>query len=171
MIELERTFLPKQLPTGIEKCKSKEMLDIYYPKSAKHPCLRLRKNGDEYMLTKKTPPNENDRSVQHEQTITLTKKEFDAFAKLDGKRLEKMRYLYNHNGFTMEIDVFRGTLSGLVLVDVEFSSEREMKVFKMPDFCIAEVTNSDFLAGGMLAGKKYSEISTELAVFGYKKPL
>ena len=42
-IELERTFLLKNIPAGLEKCKSIEIIDIYIPKSARHPVLRIRK--------------------------------------------------------------------------------------------------------------------------------
>ena len=43
--ELEKTYLAKELP-NLEGAKSKEMLDIYFPKDAEHPKLRIRKNGD-----------------------------------------------------------------------------------------------------------------------------
>jgi len=43
MIERERTYLAKIRPVGLENCKQKELLDIYYPKEAEHSHLRLRK--------------------------------------------------------------------------------------------------------------------------------
>ena len=169
MIELERTFLAKYLPKNLKNSPHIEMIDIYHPKTAVHPCLRLRKNGDEYVITKKTPVNENDKSVQHEQTIILTEKEFKSLFKAHGKVLEKIRYFYTEDNTTMEIDVFKGALEGLVLVDAEFTSEKEMKKFIIPDFCLVDVTQDDFVAGGMLAGKKYSDIASELAEFGYNR--
>lgn len=39
----------------------------------------------------------------------------------------------------------------------------------MPDFCLADVTQEKFTAGGILAGKKYSDIEAELEKYGYKK--
>ena len=45
MIELEKTFLARELPKGLKSCKSKEVVDIYFPKEAKHPTIRVRKNG------------------------------------------------------------------------------------------------------------------------------
>jgi len=41
--------------------------------------------------------------------------------------------------------------------------------FVIPDFCLAEVTHEDFLAGGMLCGKSYSDIEDKLKKFGYVK--
>jgi CYTH domain-containing protein len=171
MIEHERTFLIKILPTGLEKCKSKEIIDVYHPKEAVHPVIRLRKNGDKYELTKKELVDKGDHSRQKEQTINLTQKEFEAFSKLPGKKIHKIRYMYSHDGRISEIDVFKGELEGLAFADFEFKTEEEKEAFKMPDFCLVEVTNEEFMAGGMLCGKKYEEIESKLAAFGYKKPL
>ncbi len=171
MIELERTFLLKSIPPGLHECPSRNMIDIYFPKSALHPVMRLRKDGDRLELTKKEPLDPSDKSEQREQTIELTKEEFDALASLDGKRLEKTRYMYEHSGKTAEIDVFGGGLRGLVIADFEFSSRVEMESFEMPEFCLAEVTHEEFLAGGMLCGKGYPDIEAQLATFGYAKPL
>ncbi len=169
--EFERTFLVKRLPEGLEKCPKRQMTDIYYPKATEHPVLRLRKDGDKYELTKKQPIKEGDASHQEEQTITLTKDEFEALSRLEGKRVEKMRYEYDYKGMKAEIDVFREALEGLVLVDFEFSSREERDSFRIPEFCLAEVTHEVFIAGGMLCGKSYEEIASELAEFGYQKPL
>lgn len=39
----------------------------------------------------------------------------------------------------------------------------------MPDFCLAEVTEEDFIAGGVICGKTYADVAPELARFGYEK--
>jgi len=67
MIELERTFLAKQVPEGLKACKSKEIIDIYIPKVIEaHAPIRIRKNGDSYEITKKTPVVEGDNSMLKE---------------------------------------------------------------------------------------------------------
>ncbi|MFH0956984.1 MAG: hypothetical protein V1813_03920 [Candidatus Aenigmatarchaeota archaeon] len=170
-IELERTFLLKSLPPGLSKCEKREITDVYYPKGAVHPVLRLRKDGDRHELTKKEPVVEGDASHQLEQTITLTKAEFLALSRLPGKELHKIRYHYPHEGKTAQIDVFQGAMKGLALVDFEFRTLQEKMAFRMPSFCLAEVTQEEFLAGGMLCGKKYADIAAKLAVFGYRKAL
>jgi adenylate cyclase len=168
MIELERTFLVKRLPEGLERCPKREVIDSYYPKDAKHPVLRLRKDGDRYLLTKKHPVGE-DKSVQEEQTAELTREEFEALSRLGGKHLEKVRYEFDYKGRKVEIDVFKGALEGLVLADFEFSNREERDAFEMPEFCLVEVTHEEFLAGGMLCGKKYTDISKKLEKFGFSK--
>ena len=39
----------------------------------------------------------------------------------------------------------------------------------MPNFCLAEVTHEEFLAGGMLCGKSYADIRESLKRLGYTK--
>jgi CYTH domain-containing protein len=171
MIELEKTYLAKYLPDNLADCESKEIIDIYIPASAEHPKLRIRKNGDKFEMTKKQPVNDGDASHQEEQTIILDKDEFDALNKLDGRRTHKIRYYFDFAGQMAEIDVFQDLLEGLVLVDFEFEAMEEKNSFEMPDFCLAEVTQEDFIAGGMICGKDYEDIEKDLEKFGYKKLL
>ncbi len=168
VIELEKTYLIKELPdlTGLA-CK--EMRDIYHPKVSIHPTIRLRKNGEKYMLMKKEPVNEGDSSHMLEQTIKLTEKEFEYFSRIEGLEVKKLRYSYTWNGFEAEIDVFKDRLEGLVLVDFEFSSVEEKDKFEMPDFCLADVTQEEFIAGGMLAGKGFEDIEEQLKKYNFKK--
>jgi len=169
MIELEKTYLAKELPKGLKNCEFKEIIDIYIPKSSEHPKLRIRKKGNKFEATKKKPVSDGDASRLEEQTIILTEDEFSAFQKLDGKKVRKLRYYYNCNGRTAEISVFQDALKGLVMIDFEFATIEEKDNFKMPDFCLADVTQEVFLAGGMICGKSYEDIENDLKRFGYKK--
>ncbi len=169
MIELEKTYLAKNLPEDLEEHDSKEVVDIYIPKESDHPSLRIRKNGDKYEITKKEPIKEGDASIQKEQTVNLKEEEFKALEKLDGKKLRKIRYSYKTENYEAEIDVFQDDLKGLVVVDVEFEVEDEKDNFEMPEFCLAEVTQEKFIAGGMLCGKSYEDIEEDLKKFNYKK--
>lgn len=167
-VELERTFLLRKLPKDIKGCKSAEILDVYFPTTMPHPILRLRKKGNRLVLTKKAPIK-NDSSRQGEQTITLSKEEFLELSSLPGKRVRKIRYYYSIDGYLAEIDIFLDDLKGLVLVDFEFSSIKEKERFSMPDFCLVDVTQEDSIAGGFLAGRKYSDIESFLKKYNYQK--
>ncbi len=169
MLELERTFLAKFLPKGLEKSPCKEILDIYVPKESSHSALRIRKNGSTYEITKKTVPNEKDHSVLLEENILLTAEEFAAFSNIPANRVHKIRYYHPFQGYTAEVDIFQDELKGLVLVDFEFENEQQKNAFQMPDFCLADVTEEEFLAGGKLCGKKFADIEAELKRFGYRK--
>ncbi len=168
MIEFERTFLAKSIPPGMHGCISKEIIDVYVPASAEHPTLRIRKDGDRFEITKKEPVD-GDASHQEEQTIRITESEFNELIKVGGKVVRKIRYYYGHGGRTAEIDIFQDGLKGLVLVDFEFRTKEEKDSFRMPDFCLADVTRETFVAGGMLCGKRYSDIEKPLRRFGYSR--
>lgn len=169
MIELERTYLVKIIPDGLKDCKSKEIIDLYIPPSSAHPVLRIRKNGDKYEITKKHPVKGDDSSEQEEQTITLTEEEFKSLSEVKGKEVRKIRYYYDYKGGTAEVDVFQDKLKGLILIDFEFDDPEEKNNFEMPDFCLADVTQERFIAGGMICGKSYEDIEEELEKIGYKK--
>lgn len=118
-------------------------------------------------MTKKEPTGP-DHSVQLEQTIPLTAEEFAELEQIPGKRVEKTRFVLDEGGVQYEIDVFRGDLRGLVLVDVEFPSTEARDAFQPPDWVLAEVTQEDFIAGGMLCGKAYTDIAQKLSQFQYQ---
>jgi CYTH domain-containing protein len=167
VLEIELTFLVTRLP-DLSSCKRKEMRDVYFPASALHPVLRVRQKDDSYEFTKKTQLDPNDASTQQEENVRLTKVEFDALAQGAGKEVVKTRYFYPYQDVTLEIDVFKGALQGLVLVDVEFPSQAARDAFVAPDFCAADVTQEEFIAGGMLAGKRYDDIRAQLKTLNYK---
>jgi adenylate cyclase len=170
MIEIERTFLVKNVPEGLENCKFKEIIDVYFPKIEKHPNLRLRKNGEKYEITRKRPID-GDPSVQQEDTLGLTEEEFYALYHCPGKEVRKIRYYYPCNHKLAEVDVFQDELLGLILIDFEFDSEKEKDDFEVPDFCLADITHEEFIAGGMICGKSYRDIEKELIKWGYYKLL
>jgi len=168
MDEFEFTFLPKALP-DLSGCVSKEIVDIYLPSTVNHPYLRIRRSGEKFEITKKQPVKEGDASHQFENTIPLSREEFDELAQIAGKRIQKNRYLYEEGGRTYEIDVFQGDLKGLVLVDIEFNSLEEKATYIAPDWMLADVTQEDFIAGGMLCGKSFSSIESKLSSLGYSR--
>ncbi len=168
MVELERTYLAKYIPDGLQDCKHKEIIDVYFPASSHHPILRLRKSGETLELTKKSPGDNGDRSAQLEQTIKLSQEEYDAIAIIPGKRVSKLRYYFPYQDRIAEVGVFQEALAGLVLIDIEFETVAEKDAFEMPEFALAEVTHEDFLAGGMLCGKSFKDIETDLKKYGYQ---
>ena len=167
-LELELTFLAKELPQDIKTVRPTRIVDIYIPDTPEHSHLRLRQKGDKYEITKKMPVTEGNASEQIEQTIPLTKEEFIALSSCSKKRVVKDRYNVAIEGKMAEIDVFTYELKGLVLIDFEFSTENEKSTFKIPDIALANVTQEEFIAGGLLAGKTYNDIAPELERFNYQ---
>ena len=168
-IELELTYLAATMPEEVKGATPRRILDVMIPEGVAHPHLRLRQKGKKYEITKKQPVIDGDASKQTEITIPLEKVEFEALIPASQLRVVKDRYNVHIDGFPAEVDVFRGKLEGLVLIDFEFNTERAKADFRMPQVALADVTQEDFIAGGMLAGKSYDDISSDLARFNYKK--
>jgi len=161
-IEYELTFLASDISELIDGVESIEVSDVYIPDKNYHSILRLRKCDDVYEITKKQPVEGLDSSIQYEDTISLSKEEYEAIATSSNKKVEKLRYKVKIDDQEAEIDVFQGELKGLILVDFEFNSKEEKSRFTKPDFCRAEVTQEQVFAGGYLAGKTMDDISLTL---------
>ncbi len=169
MIELELTYLAKKIPEGLNTCPSKKIVDMYIENGTGHADLRVRQNGEAYEITRKHPVDDGDASKQIETTIPLKHTEFESFSSAQVKKIAKTRYFYEYNNHTAEFDIFEDELAGLVLVDFEFDDEMGKDDFTIPDFCLADITQEIFIAGGILAGKSYGDIAADLERFAYKK--
>lgn len=167
-VEIEKTYLVRELPSDIQSASFKDYHDLYIPASEPHPHLRLRKRGDILELTKKIAISEGDFSQFQEITIPLSTPEYDEIVTTHGKAVTKRRFFVPMGGKIAEIDLFLGPLKGLVLADFEFNDELEKDSFVMPSFCLAEVTQEEFIAGGYLAGKSYEDIKPYLEKYQYQ---
>ena len=166
--EIETTYLANSLPEAIKGLEGHTIIDTYFPAEAIHPHMRIRQKDSSYVLTKKSRTNEADASTHIEENVVLTKEEFEALNAGNGKTVAKIRYEIPLGSQVAEIDVFTGALEGLVLVDVEFSSSEARDAFVKPDFCGTDVTQEEFVAGGMLAGKTLQDILPGLNRLGYR---
>lgn len=168
-VELERefTFLMNSLPADLDRFPSKIIEDNFIPAESDHPVIRIRRNGDSYVITKKHPENSSDelngdssRMVEH--TIELSPSEYAVLNQLPGKRFKKRRFAYEIGNLMAEVDVYLDDLAGLVVIDFEFDSDEGMMAFQKPDFIGPDVTQDSLVAGGMLCGKKYADIADQL---------
>lgn len=166
-IELEKTYLAKKLPEGLEHCEHKEITDLYVPVQVDHPVLRIRRKGEKCEITKKQPIHGIDSSEQAEHTIQLSEAEYQALSLVESKSVRKIRYDYLFGGVKAEVDIFKDGLEGLVLVDVEFADVATKDAFEIPDFCLVDVTQDKVFAGGMLCGRTYADIEAHLKKLGY----
>lgn len=163
-LEIERTFLAKYLPEDIKNFPSHEIIDYYIPQGAVHAKLRIRKSDDKYTITKKVQLKDDDASVQMEHNIELSEDEFLAFKTTPSDKSHKIRYYYNN----AEISIFLDDLKGLVMIDFEFKNIEESLSFIAPDFCLAEVTDDEEVAGGILCHYNMETLRPFLDKYNYK---
>jgi CYTH domain-containing protein len=80
--------------------------------------------------------------VREEYNLPLTAESYEHLVqKADGIVIKKRRYLIPlGGGLTCELDVFHGKYEGLLLAEVEFSSEEEANAFVPPAWFGSDVT-------------------------------
>lgn len=167
-MEFEKTYLCPEVPTEYISGEPTRMVDVYIPELSEHPKLRLRQKGGAYEIAKKTPID-NDPSQQLEETISLTKEEFEALLAASSRKIEKLRIPLVYKGSEGELDVFNGEHKGLILVDFEFTDATDQEEFDQPSFCSADVTFEDAIAGGILSGLRHDDLFATLRdKYGYE---
>lgn len=135
-MEIERKFLPSQLPEGLSTLRSIPMVQGYL---CTEPVIRVRREGPRCILTYKG----KGLLAREEYNLPLSEKAFlHLLPKCDGRLIQKTRYLLPLKGtaLTAEIDLFEGELAGLVLLEVEFPSMEAAECFVPPAWFGREVT-------------------------------
>jgi Uncharacterized protein conserved in bacteria len=134
-MEIERKFLIEQLPQNLEQYSVIHMEQGYL---STEPVIRIRKENDEYVLTYKSKGF----LVREEHNLPLTKESYEHLkTKIDGTLIKKCRYLIPFtNSLCIELDVFEGKLSPLMLAEVEFPDLDHANAFVAPDWFGEEVT-------------------------------
>lgn len=124
--EIERKFLLEQIPELPTANRSRIDQGYLVTEQAE---LRIRRIGRECLMTVK---GEGD-LVRDEWETEIPGWVFDAlWPRTEGARVEKERYSVAYGDHLLEIDLFRGALEGLCLLEVEFGSEDEASRFTPP---------------------------------------
>src|SRR5436190_340782 len=137
-IERERKFLVEDIPAGALR-RPHELLEQGYlqtsgPSGAE---VRIRRTKNRYVLTLK----EGRGTSRVEREVHLPSSVAEVLWPLTkGRRLAKTRYRIPHAGLTIELDVYRGALRGLVVAEVEFRSDSALRRFVPPPWFGKEVT-------------------------------
>jgi len=126
--EIERKFLVQNIVENISDFSCDFIIQGYLSICNLNE-VRVRKKGNRYFQTIKKGTGK----VRFETEIEITKNQFDLLWPLtQGKRIEKKRYKMPYMGKVLEIDIFLGKLDGLIIVEVEFDSEKESLNFLKP---------------------------------------
>ncbi|MGB0838359.1 MAG: CYTH domain-containing protein [Flavobacteriaceae bacterium] len=136
-IEIERKF--KVLNNDfITEAHSKTRIVQAFLNSNKNRTVRVRIKGEKGYLTIKGISNERGTSrFEWEKQIDLIEAEALLSLCEEGK-IEKDRYEVKNGPHTYEVDVFHGDNEGLVIAEIELSSENEN--FNKPSWIGEEVT-------------------------------
>ena len=137
--EIERKFLLKQLPERLKRARRCVIAQGYLAAEPGGRHVRLRKKGKTASLTFKVGRSAH----REEREIKLSAKQFSAlWPATVGRRLRKLRYEVPWKSLLIEVDVYRGKHSGLVVAEVEFPDRATCRKFKPPSWFGREVTGN-----------------------------
>ncbi len=152
-IEIERKFLVLD-----DRWRSEVSRESFYQQgylaNAGGASVRVRIAGDKANLNIKSMTL-GIRRQEYEYEIPIA----DAKEMLDtlsvGPVIEKTRYFVEHKGHTWEIDVFAGDNEGLIVAEIELSSEHEL--FSVPEWVGADVSHEERYYNVCLVNNPYKD--------------
>ena len=136
-MEIERKFLIPVLPEKLETYPHRHIEQAYL---CTEPVVRIRRQDEDYILTYKSAGM----MAREEYNLPLTREAYlHLLEKADGIVITKTRYVIpEKNNLHIELDIFHGKHSGLILAEVEFPTEEEANQYCPPDWFGEDVTLS-----------------------------
>jgi adenylate cyclase len=148
--EIERKFLVKQLPEKLKRSRRCLIAQGYLATEPGGRHVRLRKRGKTSSLTFKVGRGAH----REEREVKLSAKQFAMlWPATVGRRLRKLRYEIPWRNLLIEIDIYRGRHSGLVVAEVEFPDRATCREFKPPSWFGREVTGEKRYSNVRLANE------------------
>jgi len=103
--------------------------------------VRVRQKDDKAFLTLKSKSRDGGLSRwEWEKEISLAEADQLMQKMAKGHVVDKIRYYVPWHGKIIEVDEFLSPRQGLVMAEIEWESEEEMKNFPLPDWLGEEVT-------------------------------
>ncbi len=153
--EIERKFLVATCP-ALDGATSETVRQGYVTGPDDSIEVRLRQKGRGYFLTVKSGGTVQ--RAEHETAITAEQFE-TLWPTTAGSRIEKTRYTGTlPDGLIFELDIFRGALASLMLVEVEFSTLTAATAFTPPDWFGADVTTDTRFKNRALANASLDRV-------------
>ena len=151
MIEIERKFLVKASDYKKEVHRKTKIVQGYLTKDPKRT-VRVRIREDQGFLTIKGMSSEDGLSrFEWEKEIPLNEAQ-ELITLCLPTVIEKTRYEVTYKGFLFEVDEFEETHSGLVLVEVELNTPKD--IFEKPNWVDKEVTGDEKYYNSFLSNSK-----------------
>ena len=147
-LEVERKFLVPERPAFLKDCERKRIRQGYLAVGEHGTEVRVRQEGKQYFLT----INSGQGQARVEEELRISRKRFASLWPLTrGRRVRKVRYFASHHDRTVEVDVYRRKLKGLVTAEVEFADPEAGRAFEPPDWVGRELTDDEHFSNQSLA--------------------
>lgn len=139
-MEIERKYLIHQIPFSLEVYEVHRIEQAYL---CTEPVIRIRREDSNFYITYKS----KGLMIREEHNLPLTEESYHhLLKKADGNIITKKRYKIPYNNtngsYTIELDIFSDIFDGLMLAEVEFTTEEEALAFVPPDWFGEDVTFS-----------------------------
>jgi CYTH domain-containing protein/CHAD domain-containing protein len=147
-VERERKFLVEAVPDDLDLSDCVELRQGYLL-ADEHASVRVRDAAREgCTLTVKAGSG----AERLELEWTIDRDQFDAaWTHTDGRRVVKIRHRIAFDNNIIELDVFAGELTGLVVAEVEFASLDALDAFEPPPWFGRELTDDGRYTNAALA--------------------
>jgi adenylate cyclase len=152
-LEIERKYLVINDKWHNDVIKKSAMKQGYLA-NADNASVRVRVSGSEARLTVKGRSKGISRN-EYEYAIPLQDAEEILHNHISGAVIEKVRYKVKCGDHVWDLDVFAGANHGLVMAEVELSSEEEG--FQMPQWAGEEVSSDSRYYNANLASHPYCD--------------
>lgn len=152
-MEIERKFLVRSLPDNLDSYPHRVIEQGYLATS---PTVRVRRYGNDFILTVKEHIATPGTIVNREEEFALTAESYDRLlSKCDGIILSKTRYrIPLHDSLVAELDIFSGAHLGLMIVEVEFPDVESALAFEPPCWFGDDVSHKPEYRNSYLASHK-----------------
>jgi adenylate cyclase len=147
-VEIERKFVVDGPPPELSAVPSERIQQGYLAVDSAGVEVRIRRRDGRATLTVK----QGSGLVRGEEEVEIGRRRFDRLWPVtEGRRIVKARHVLPVDGVRLEVDVYGGDLSGLVVAEVEFESVEASEAFVPPEWLGREVTGDDRYANRTLA--------------------
>ncbi|RZJ27849.1 MAG: CYTH domain-containing protein [Flavobacterium sp.] len=153
MIEIERKFLVNSMAFK-EEAHAKHHIAQGYLSSHPERTVRIRIKGESGFLTIKGKGNETGTTRLEWETELSLMEARPLLAICEKGTIDKIRYEVKSGKHIFEVDEFFGDNEGLIIAEIELSSEDE--AFKKPEWLGEEVTNDPRYYNAYLSKKPFS---------------
>ncbi len=147
--EVERKFKLRSLPENLGTFPKKIIRQGYVSITDDGTETRVRQKDDKYFKTIKSGAGIS----RSENEVEIPPEDFERlWPETEGRRIEKTRYeITLTGGYLAELDIYGGSLEGLMVVEVEFTDENQAAEFVPPEWFGEDVTDNSAYKNASLA--------------------